>query len=120
MLCCHRQQLAERSWVGRQRRERWDRRGSSCRTRKIHSAIHDGRDAQRVRFYVQSELTRKSENDPRLRCDEAPEEPVSVSSEQVLKIECNISITTNFMLTGIMNVRDFLPLTLPFKAHAYN
>jgi ubiquitin carboxyl-terminal hydrolase 14 len=41
-----------------------------------------------------------------LTCDEAPEEPASVTTEQVLKIECNISITTNFMLTGIMNVRS--------------
>ena len=53
-----------------------------------------------------------------LTCDEAPEEPASVSTEQVLKIECNISITTNFMLTGIMNVRStsffssWLPLTI--------
>ena len=52
-----------------------------------------------------------------LTCDEAPEEPATVSTEQVLKIECNISITTNFMLTGIMNVRSasFFPgFPLPF------
>ncbi len=41
----------------------------------------------------------------RLTCDEAPEEPSSVSTEQVLKIECNITISTNYMLSGIMNVR---------------
>ncbi|KAG6867724.1 hypothetical protein C0993_011945 [Termitomyces sp. T159_Od127] len=40
-----------------------------------------------------------------LTCDEAPEEPASVTTENVLKIECNINITTNFMLTGIMNAR---------------
>lgn len=42
----------------------------------------------------------------RLKCDEAPEEPSTVSTEKVLKIECNISITTNFMLSGIMDVRS--------------
>ena len=41
----------------------------------------------------------------RLRCDEAPDEPPSVSFEKVLKIECNISITTNYMLQGIKDVR---------------
>jgi ubiquitin carboxyl-terminal hydrolase 14 len=41
----------------------------------------------------------------RLTCDEAPEEPASISTEQVLKIECNINISTNYMVTGIMNVR---------------
>lgn len=41
----------------------------------------------------------------RLKCDEAPEEPSSVITEKVLKIECNISISTNYMLSGIMDVR---------------
>ncbi|GLB44135.1 putative peptidase C19 family protein [Lyophyllum shimeji] len=41
-----------------------------------------------------------------LTCDEAPEEPPSVSHESVLKIECNIDITTNFMITGIMKSLD--------------
>ena len=41
----------------------------------------------------------------RLRCDEASDESPVISTEKVLKIECNITITTNFMLTGIMNVR---------------
>jgi len=43
-------------------------------------------------------------NSYRLRCDEAPEEPPVVSTEKILKIECNITSTTNFMLTGIVNV----------------
>ena len=42
----------------------------------------------------------------RLSCDEAADEPKGISSEQVLKIECNISITTNFMLTGIMSASN--------------
>ncbi|KAF8900164.1 hypothetical protein CPB84DRAFT_1779499 [Gymnopilus junonius] len=41
-----------------------------------------------------------------LTCDEASEEPATVSSEQVLKIDCNISINTNFMLSGITNSMD--------------
>lgn len=41
----------------------------------------------------------------RLKCDEAPEEPPTVVTEKVLKIECNISITTNFMASGIKDVR---------------
>jgi len=29
-----------------------------------------------------------------------------VSTEQILKVECNISATTNFMLSGILSVSD--------------
>ncbi|KIM41807.1 hypothetical protein M413DRAFT_445024 [Hebeloma cylindrosporum] len=53
-----------------------------------------------IEQYMMGEMRRE------LRCDEAPEEPVTVSTEQVLKIECNISITTNFMLSGIMSSLD--------------
>lgn len=41
-----------------------------------------------------------------LTCIEAPEEPASIMSEQILKVECNITINTNHMLTGIMNSLD--------------
>jgi len=41
----------------------------------------------------------------RLKCDEAEDEPSTVSVERVLKIECNISGTTNFMHPGILDVR---------------
>ncbi|OBZ74933.1 Ubiquitin carboxyl-terminal hydrolase 6 [Grifola frondosa] len=41
-----------------------------------------------------------------LTCDEAPEEPPTVSTEKVLKIECNISITTNYMHQGIKDALD--------------
>ncbi|KAH7928034.1 cysteine proteinase [Leucogyrophana mollusca] len=40
----------------------------------------------------------------RLKCEEAPDEPAAVTLEKVLKIECNITITTNYMHTGIMDV----------------
>ena len=40
----------------------------------------------------------------RLKCDEAPDEASTVSFEKILKIECNITINTNFMHTGIMDV----------------
>ncbi|KAG8215408.1 hypothetical protein J3R82DRAFT_9015 [Butyriboletus roseoflavus] len=38
-----------------------------------------------------------------LKCDESPEEPSTVTVERVLKIECNITISTNYMHTGIMD-----------------
>jgi ubiquitin carboxyl-terminal hydrolase 14 len=38
-----------------------------------------------------------------LKCDESPEEPSTVTIERVLKIECNITISTNYMHTGIMD-----------------
>jgi ubiquitin carboxyl-terminal hydrolase 14 len=41
----------------------------------------------------------------RLKCDEAPEEEPTVTVDKVLKIECNISITTNYMASGIADVR---------------
>lgn len=54
----------------------------------------------------------------RLRCDEAPDEVPVISKEKVLKIECNININTNFMLTGIMNVR--VNVTLSFFTSVQN
>ncbi|CAA7262071.1 unnamed protein product [Cyclocybe aegerita] len=53
-----------------------------------------------VEQYLMGEMRRE------LKCDEAPEEPATISSEPVLKVECNITITTNFMLSGIMNSLD--------------
>lgn len=43
----------------------------------------------------------------RLKCDEAPEEEPSISSEKVLKLECNIAINTNFLHSGIMDVSEY-------------
>jgi hypothetical protein len=57
----------------------------------------------------------------RLKCDEAPEEPSTVTIEKVLKIECNISATTNYMHTGIKDVCAFFVLGLVFAyAHTGN
>ncbi|KAF8968835.1 hypothetical protein BDZ97DRAFT_1798351 [Flammula alnicola] len=56
--------------------------------------------AKFVEQYMMGQMRRE------LTCDEAPEEPSTVSFEQVLKIECNININTNFMLSGIMNSLD--------------
>jgi len=53
-----------------------------------------------VEQYLMGEIQRT------LTCDESPEEPPSISKEQVLKIECNITNTTNYMLSGIMNSLD--------------
>ncbi|KAG5641931.1 hypothetical protein DXG03_003957 [Asterophora parasitica] len=41
-----------------------------------------------------------------LTCDEAPAEEASVVHESVLKLECNIDISTNYMLTGILHSLD--------------
>lgn len=35
---------------------------------------------------------------------EAPEEPASTARESALKLECNISISTNFLVSGIREV----------------
>jgi ubiquitin carboxyl-terminal hydrolase 14 len=37
-----------------------------------------------------------------LKCDESEEEPVITSTETVLKLNCHIEITTNFMRDGIL------------------
>ncbi|KAF5372026.1 hypothetical protein D9615_008092 [Tricholomella constricta] len=50
-----------------------------------------------VEQYLMGEMRRE------LTCDEAPTEEASVTHENILKIECNINVSTNFMLTGIMN-----------------
>jgi ubiquitin carboxyl-terminal hydrolase 14 len=65
--------------------------------------LHSGSETSSRKFvesYMMGQMRRE------LKCDEASEEPVSVTSENVLKIECNISNTTNYMLTGIMNSLD--------------
>ena len=43
----------------------------------------------------------------RLKCDEAADEPESVSFEKTLKVSCNISNAVNYMQQGIMEVRCF-------------
>lgn len=42
----------------------------------------------------------------RLTCDDAPDEEPTITTEKVLKLECNITINTNFLHTGIMDVRN--------------
>ncbi|KAF8836234.1 cysteine proteinase [Paxillus ammoniavirescens] len=37
-----------------------------------------------------------------LKCDESSEEPPTVTFERVLKLECNISVSTSYMHTGIL------------------
>jgi hypothetical protein len=39
-----------------------------------------------------------------LSTPEAPDEAPSTSTEKALKLECNISINTNFLMSGIMDV----------------
>ncbi|WWC67636.1 uncharacterized protein I206_101546 [Kwoniella pini CBS 10737] len=39
----------------------------------------------------------------KLQCVEAPEEPATTSKERQLKLQCNISINTNFLVSGILD-----------------
>jgi len=41
-----------------------------------------------------------------LKCDEAPDEPATTSTENVLKVQCHISMQTNFMHSGIKEALD--------------
>lgn len=50
-----------------------------------------------------------------LTCDEAPEEPSSMAKEKIMKLQCNISGTTNYVHTGIKDVRVVPPLDIPPK-----
>ncbi|WVR04392.1 hypothetical protein IAU60_001394 [Kwoniella sp. DSM 27419] len=38
-----------------------------------------------------------------LQCVEAPDEPPVTTKEKVLKLECNISISTNFLMSGLLD-----------------
>ncbi|TFK72374.1 cysteine proteinase [Pluteus cervinus] len=50
--------------------------------------------------YLMGEIRRE------LTCDDAPDEPPSVTVEKVLKLECNITITTNYLASGLQNAMD--------------
>ncbi|EJU00282.1 ubiquitin carboxyl-terminal hydrolase 6 [Dacryopinax primogenitus] len=41
-----------------------------------------------------------------LTCDDAPDEPPTHSKERIFKLDCNISINTNFMMSGILDSLD--------------
>ncbi|KAG8984456.1 deubiquitinating enzyme [Tulasnella sp. JGI-2019a] len=41
-----------------------------------------------------------------LTCDDAPGEPPSVTREKIMKLQCNISMSTNYMHTGIKDSLD--------------
>lgn len=55
----------------------------------------------------------------RLKCDEAPEEEATITFEKVSKIECNIGMTTNFMASGIKDVRQSTATCKPKLIHPY-
>ena len=40
----------------------------------------------------------------RLTCDEAADEPPTVTKEKIPKLQCNISVTTNYLHAGILEV----------------
>ncbi|KZT50946.1 cysteine proteinase [Calocera cornea HHB12733] len=41
-----------------------------------------------------------------MTCDDVPEEPPTHTMERILKLDCNISINTNFMMSGILDSLD--------------
>ncbi|KAF7977861.1 hypothetical protein HWV62_2380 [Athelia sp. TMB] len=59
--------------------------------------LESGAGKKFVEAYLMGQVVRE------LKCDEAPEEPETTRVETVSKIECNISASTNFMLSGIMD-----------------
>lgn len=82
--------------------------GVGCSRKEIYRRLHDGPNATRVRVHVLLTYFAYSPSN-RLKCDESSEEMATTSTENVLKIECNISGTTNFMQSGIMEVSQVLP-----------
>jgi ubiquitin carboxyl-terminal hydrolase 14 len=80
------------------------------RLRDVPGASTLGTSGTRTKFidqYMTGTLVRT------LSSPEAPDEPPSVSEENVLKVECNITVNTNFMLSGIMEA-----LTQPVIKHS--
>lgn len=51
-----------------------------------------------------------------LSTPEAPDEPPTMSVEKALKLECNISINTNFLMSGILDVRYSVRMSLTTRA----
>jgi len=41
-----------------------------------------------------------------LKCAETDDEPATTSKEHVIKVDCNITVTTNFLMAGIMGSLD--------------
>ncbi|KAH9031899.1 hypothetical protein EDB85DRAFT_2238762 [Lactarius pseudohatsudake] len=95
-------QFAERSRTGngyaqQDAEECWTQ--VTNRLRDVPGASTLGSSSTRTKFidqYMTGTLIRT------LSSPEAPDEPPSVNEESVLKVECNITVSTNFMLSGIM------------------
>ncbi|KAH9062633.1 hypothetical protein EDB83DRAFT_845612 [Lactarius deliciosus] len=95
-------QFAERSRTGngyaqQDAEECWTQ--VTNRLRDVSGASTLGSSSTRTKFidqYMTGTLIRT------LSSPEAPDEPPSVNEESVLKVECNITVSTNFMLSGIM------------------
>ncbi|KAJ9092675.1 hypothetical protein QFC21_006740 [Naganishia friedmannii] len=68
-------------------------------TQTISSLHHALRPAGSSRSFVDQYLS--ADLQQTLTCDEAPEEPPTTKVDRVLKLDCNISIETNHLLTGI-------------------
>lgn len=67
----------------------------------LRGSLHsNGRSRSFVDDYLSVELTTT------LQCAEASEEAPTITIERALKLECNITISTNFMVSGILDSLD--------------
>nr|ODN81355.1 ubiquitin carboxyl-terminal hydrolase 14 [Cryptococcus depauperatus CBS 7841] len=69
----------------------------TCLVSALRSSLSSDQDTLLVDKLMSIELTKT------LKCEETDEEPPSTSTESVLKLECNISGTTNFLMSGIQD-----------------
>lgn len=73
-------------------------------TQTISSLHHALRPAGSPKSFVDQYLS--ADLQQTLTCDEAPEEPPTTKVDRVLKLDCNISIETNHLMTGIKDSFD--------------
>jgi len=71
--------------------------------RQLPGTSSDETGARQKNFVEQSLL---AELTTELKCEEAPEEAPTISKEQVIKVDCNITGTTNYLMNGIMQSLD--------------
>ncbi|KDQ16979.1 hypothetical protein BOTBODRAFT_106145 [Botryobasidium botryosum FD-172 SS1] len=64
------------------------------------AASSSSRPAKFVEQFLMGEITKTH------TCDEAPEEPPTTSKERVLKLDCNISVSTNYMHSAIQETMN--------------
>ncbi|KAF9790391.1 hypothetical protein BJ322DRAFT_385416 [Thelephora terrestris] len=74
-----------------------------CYSQIVANALRDVPGPSGKKF-VEAYMMTRLRNE--LKCDEAPDEPATVSTEEALKVGCHISMRTNFMQPGIKEALD--------------